>query len=313
MNQTILVWLMFVFFVSTTSVTIVQAAGPTTEVYVVKYAENGTILHETTVTYQWMEANLPVYGDGVTHYYHQGAVFEGDKWDPNETRSYKDKGAVKGTDIRDMCDLAGGMSPGDDVMIRASDGYHVEFGYTNVYEPQSRQGVMVLSWYNGEDTKVGESQGVGYPPDYYTGMRLVFFSDNSTNLEKKHVFGVWDMHECLPEASQHFYELYPSTNGLSIKWVDELRIYRGGYTGEDVGPAKSLSTRISGGEEGVGSGEDADGENGVAGGKSTDGVAGGEGDSGGAGGSTGVGSLPGFGSIPVILGLLLVAYMGRTR
>ncbi|NOR47565.1 MAG: argininosuccinate synthase [Methanosarcinaceae archaeon] len=281
MNRTIFIWLVFVFFLS---LTVVQAAGPTSEVYVVKYAANGTIIHETTVTYQWMEANLPVYGDGVTHYYHQGAVFEGDKWDQNETRNYKDKGAVKGTGIQDLCDLAGGMSTGDDVMICSPDGYHVEFSYTNVYEPLSRQGVMVLSWYNGEDTKFGESQGMGYPPDYYTGMRLVFFSDNSTNQDKKHVFGVWDMHECIPEASQHFYELYPSTDGLSIKWVDELRIYSGGYTGEEMSPTKSMSTKISGGEE--------DASNGIG---------------------TDASSIPGFDIIPAIVGLLLVTYMGRKR
>lgn len=212
-----------------------QAAEPTTSVRVVRYAEDGSVLNETAVTYQWMEANLPVYGDGVTHYHHQGPVFEGDKWDPNETANFKDRGAVKGTDIMDLCDLVGGMSPGDDVMIHAPDGYHVEFGYTNVYEPQARQGPIVLCWYNGEDTEVGERQGVGYPPDYYVGMRLVFFADD-------HVFGDWDMHECLPEKCQHFYELYPSTNGLSVKWVDEIRIYSGGYTGDAGGPAKAMPT-----------------------------------------------------------------------
>ncbi|MDG6257091.1 MAG: argininosuccinate synthase, partial [Methanomicrobiaceae archaeon] len=46
------------------------AAAATTEVHVVKYANDGTtVLAETTVDYTWMEANLPVYGDGVTHYY----------------------------------------------------------------------------------------------------------------------------------------------------------------------------------------------------------------------------------------------------
>lgn len=49
------------------------------------------------------------------------------------------------------------------------------------------------------------------------------------------------MHECLPEKCQHFYgDLYPSTNGLSVKWVDEIRIYTGGYTGDAGGPAKSM-------------------------------------------------------------------------
>jgi hypothetical protein len=47
------------------------ALAATTEVNVTKYAADGTtILNETRVTYGWMEANLAVEGDGVTHYYH---------------------------------------------------------------------------------------------------------------------------------------------------------------------------------------------------------------------------------------------------
>ena len=165
-----------------------QAAQPMTEVHLVKYASDGTtILNETTVNYTWMEKNLPVQGDGITHYYHQGPVFEGDKWDPNETTNFKDKGAVRGTNIKDLCDLVGGMSPGDEVMIHAPDGYHIEFGYANVYEPQPRQGLIVLCWHCSEDIKeIGEREG--YPPDYYTGMRLVFFADDSTNPDGDHYF-----------------------------------------------------------------------------------------------------------------------------
>ncbi|MDD2666909.1 MAG: hypothetical protein PHQ37_08020, partial [Methanocellales archaeon] len=107
----------------------VQAA--TTEVQVIKYTSNGTtILNETSVTYEWMGANLPVHGDGSTHYYCQGPVFE-DGWKevhPNETWNLeedkwnleedvnvleKDMGAVKGTDVKDLCELVGGMSEGD--------------------------------------------------------------------------------------------------------------------------------------------------------------------------------------------------------
>ena len=51
----------------------------TTEVHIVRYAaDNITVINETTVTYQWMEANLPVLGDGRNHYYHQGPVFVDD-------------------------------------------------------------------------------------------------------------------------------------------------------------------------------------------------------------------------------------------
>jgi hypothetical protein len=220
-------------------------AAPTTEVYVVKFAEDGeTVLEETTVDYHWMEENLPVYGDGVTHYYHQGPVFVDDpeeRWDVNETTNFKDHGAVRGTDIRDLCDLVGGMEPGDEVMVHAVDGYHVQFPYPNVYDPDPRQGPMVLTWYNGEDAEVGERQGVGYPPEFYAGMRLIFSADNSTNAEGLHVFGNHDMRETMPEASVHFYEIYPSTNGYTVKWVDEIRVYSGGYEGATDVPVKSLA------------------------------------------------------------------------
>ena len=87
-----------------------QAAGATSSLHIVKYDQGGTkVLSEKTVTYQWMERNLPVQGDGNTHYYLQGPVFEGDMWDPQETTNFKDKGAVKGTDIKDICELVGGM------------------------------------------------------------------------------------------------------------------------------------------------------------------------------------------------------------
>ncbi|MDD4254148.1 MAG: argininosuccinate synthase [Methanofollis sp.] len=220
-------------------------AAPTTSVHVVKFADDGTtVLNETTVDYRWMEANLPVLGDGTTHYYHQGPVFSEDKeaqWDRNETTNFKDRGAVKGTNVADLCDLVGGMQPGDEVMVKAGDGYHIEFGYKNVYEPEPRQGPIGVCWYNGEDAAVGERQGVGYPPDYHVGMRLVLFADNSTNPEGKHVFGNQDMRECFPPERLHLFDdLYPSTSGYTVKWIDEVRVYEGGYSGAKNVPVKSL-------------------------------------------------------------------------
>jgi len=226
----------------------VAYAAPTTEVHVVKYAADGaTVLNEMTISYQWMEAHLPVQGDGITHYYHQGPVFVDDKegqWDVNETTNFKDHGAVKGTDVKDLCDLVGGMQPGDEVMIKASDGYHVEFGYENVYNPLPRQGPMVVTWYNGEETSVGERHGVGYPPEFFSGMRLVFFADTSVNSEEKHVFGNHDMRVVMPADQIHlFEELYPSTNGYTVKWVDEVDIYTGGYHGTEGVLAKSMEEK----------------------------------------------------------------------
>ena len=203
-------------------------ADTTTSVHIVRYAADGTTaLNETTVTYQWMESNLPVQGDGVTHYYMQGPVFNEsmDKWDPGETTNFKDKGAVMGTDIKDLCNLVGGMAANDTVVICAIDGYCVNFSYINVYQPQDRQGPIVLSWYSVENGTLGLNQTAGYPPQYFEAMQLVFMP-KTTNAEGLYIFGDWDMQECLPEEAQHFYsDLYPSTNGLSVKWVSDIAVY----------------------------------------------------------------------------------------
>jgi hypothetical protein len=217
-------------------------AEPTTSLTITEIAPDGTtVLNSTTVDYRWLEQHLPVFGDGVTHYYHQGPVFEGDKWDPNETVNFKDRGAVKGTDVKDLCGVFGGLRPGDEALVAAADGYNVCYGYETLVHPPARQGPLVVAWYNGEDVAVGEKQGNGYPPDFYTGMRLVFFADTSTNPDRLHVFGNTDMKEALPENAQYFYnDLLPSTSGISVKWVSEVRLYRGGYHGDRHAPVKSL-------------------------------------------------------------------------
>lgn len=225
-------------------------SGATTELHLFRIAEDGTVLDEKIVDYQWMETNLPVQGDGVTHYYHQGPVFKDeieDRWDVDETANYKDRGAVKGTDVKDLCELIGGMTENDEVMITASDGYHVEYTYNTIYHPPARQGPATICWYVGEEIQgVGERQGVGYPAKdgYFLGMRLVFLADDSVNPDGLHVFGNNDMREAMPEKSVYFYEgLYPSTSGLTVKWVSEIRVYEGGYKGEKGALAKSMVTQ----------------------------------------------------------------------
>ena len=215
----------------------VMAAEPTTSVQIVKYAQDDTtVLAEETVSYQWMEDNLPVYGDGTTHYYHQGPVFEGDMWDPAEEVNLKDKGAVKGTSARDLCDLVGGMSAGDEIRFCAVDGWCTDFAYENIYEPLDRQGPIVLCWYIGEDASSGEHYGSGYPghDGYYSAMQMVFMA-KTQNAEGKYVFGNDDMRACLPEEQyQHFYEGLPSTNGLSGKWISRIEIYANEPVPSDV-------------------------------------------------------------------------------
>ncbi len=210
------------------------ASAATTQVHLIKYGpDKTTVLGEKTVTYQWMEQNLPVYGDGLTHYYHQGPVFIDDadpareeelRWNPAEDKNVeeKDMGAVKGTRLEDLCNLVGGMAPGDVVTIKASDGFSKSFAYENVYTPAARQGPMVITWYHDAE---------GYVPGYRTGMRLVFFADNSTNPQGIHAFGNYDWHESAAPEFWYYYrqgaEKYPTTTGLSIQYVSDILIYSG--------------------------------------------------------------------------------------
>jgi hypothetical protein len=209
------------------TVSLVMASNATSSVRIVKYASDDSVIAETTKTYEWLMDNLPQHGDGVTHYYHQGPIFEGDMWDPSETENLKDKGAVMGTALIDLCELVGGMSPGTEIMLKAVDGWHTEFAYENIYEPLDEQGVIALCWYNGEDALFGERYGEGYPGNYFTGMQIVFLA-GTTNENGEYVFGNTDMKVCLPdEKYQHFYEGLPSTNGLSGKWICEVAIFSG--------------------------------------------------------------------------------------
>jgi hypothetical protein len=143
------------------------------------------------------------------------------------------------------------MATNDRIRICAIDGYCINFSYQNVYQPQDRQGPIVLSWYSVEDGTLGQCQEAGYPPRYFEAMQVVFMA-KTTSPDGKYVFGNWDMHECLPEEAQHFYsELYPSTNGLSVKWISEIAIYPEGtlitsqatptLTAEDESPLKGNS------------------------------------------------------------------------
>ena len=199
----------------------VPVSAATTEIQIVKYAnDNTTILNQTTVSYTWMQANLPVLGDGVTHYYSQGPTFnESDLWDNGEWQNVesRDWGAVKGTDTKDLCNLVGGASPGDRVTLKASDGLSKTFPYEYIYTPNPRQGPMVITWYRTD---------IGYVPSYSDGMRLVMFADTSSNPWGWHVFGNADMRDCW--ATQYWYNfsgIWPSSGGDSVKYVAKIFVY----------------------------------------------------------------------------------------
>jgi len=209
------------------------ATAATTSLHIEKIAGDGTtVLSSRDVDVAWLEANLPVIGDGVTHYYHQGPVFIDDpdqateerlRWNVAEDTNVeeKDMGAVKGTAVKDLVELVGGVKPGDTVTIRAKDGFTKTFAYRNVYQPPARQGPMVITWYR---------EGEGYVPDYRTGMRLIFFADTSSNPWGIHAFGNWDWHESADPEYYYYYvqggERYPTTTGLSVQMVSAITVHQ---------------------------------------------------------------------------------------
>ncbi len=205
------------------------ARAATIFVTVTKYAADGTtVLARTTVTYQQMRDTMTVLGDGSTHYYLQGPVFFDDpdpdaeqalRWNASENTNVleKDMGALRGTNIKTLCNLVGGMSAGDELKVRSSDGWNRTFAYQNVYRYSAREGPMVLTW---------EKDGMYPDTGYGEGMRLVWFADASVNPWDVHCFGNWDWHEAAEEEYWYYYRgEYPTTTGLSGQTVSDLIIY----------------------------------------------------------------------------------------
>lgn len=217
-------------------------APPQTSLTIIKYAPNGTVLANTTVTYEWMRDNLTVQGDGTTHYYTEGPTFDpANLWDPDELcprDSLKDKGALKGTDLKDLCNLVGGAVHGDAIKVKASDGYNEIFDYENVYTPVARQGPIVICWW-----KDGQYTGA-----WSEGMLLAFFTTVGRTSDGKLLFGHQDMHDCLPESNWHWYYdnsiQYPSTHGLWIKYISEISVYSGGTEGWSVDVSGHLEDTV---------------------------------------------------------------------
>lgn len=222
-----------------------EASAATTSLTITKYAsDKTTVLDQRTVTYQELRDGqlsdgtpIPIMGDGSTRYYHQGPVFIDDpdpetqellRWNEAEDRNWdtKDMGAVKGTNVKDLCELVGGMAEGDTLQIKASDGFKKEYAYKNVYQYSDREGPMVVCWY--KDGK--------YPDSGYTdGMRLVWFAEATykegpTDVKGLpsgyyYVFGNWDWRLAAESKYWHYYNEYPTTTGLSVQNVNALVIY----------------------------------------------------------------------------------------
>ncbi len=183
---------------------------------IIKYASDGkTIESETTKTCEWMEKNLDVIGgeSGIRLRF-QGPTFDpNDLWNPEEDINLgKVDEIVRGTAIRDLCDLVGGAAEGNEIELIASDGYKAVINYTNVYTPLERQGEAFVAWW---------AERQGYVPDYRDGPRLFYNAPDG-------VFGADDMRTCLAEVYWHYYHdsgiQYPSAAGVSNKNIATIAI-----------------------------------------------------------------------------------------
>lgn len=190
-----------------------KALAATSSITVNLYNTSEELVESNTLTLNDLK-NLTVYGDDETDRYHQGPTFdEEDLWDEDEDTNLKNKGAVVGADTKDICETLTNTVPTDaEIQIKASDNYSKTFDYDDVYNPEAAQGKLIICY---------EKDGVEVP-SWSDGLQLVFFADDG-------VFGNYDMHETLDSDEWHYYYsggvLYPSTNGLSVKYIDEINIY----------------------------------------------------------------------------------------
>jgi hypothetical protein len=92
--------------------------------------------------------------DGTTAYKFEGIDFtKGDHWDQAEIYpgGYKINRTVKGTSVKDLCELVGGMGTGTEIKLVASDRYETKLGYANIYTDEltstqrERQGEAFLA------------------------------------------------------------------------------------------------------------------------------------------------------------------------
>ncbi len=130
-----------------------ETASPTLTIE--KYDTDGNIVSSEEVLWSTIWADpttYPVIGDGVTTYSFQGIVYEedGEKigqclgWDLEEkylTCNYKVSNAVKGTAVKDLTDIVGGMNTTDEIKFICSlDGWTTTLNYSNIYTPNTQTG-----------------------------------------------------------------------------------------------------------------------------------------------------------------------------
>jgi hypothetical protein len=197
---------------------VLPVSAATTSLTVTKYADNNYAqsVDSETLTVAQLQALSSVYSNGPV--YMQGPTFDSnDPWGDGG-QNMIDYYEHNGTPVSDITDLVGGMSDGDELKIQASDGFSSYFGYDNVYEPDARQGDMIVAWWDSE---------MGFVPDYTYGMRIFFYTPPETyGVADSLNLTLRDMEASFDPWYRHNYSLtWPSAKGLSAKYVQYLKIY----------------------------------------------------------------------------------------
>jgi len=219
MNRLIKTFLIATLLLIVGGLLVAPVSAATTWINTTKYADNNysSVINWTNLSWQEMNATLPkAYSNGPV--YMQGPTF--DSGDPygmagqNMILFY----GHNGTYVRNLTDLVGGMTPGDELKIQSSDSFSLYFGEDDVNTPEVNQGNLVVSWWDSE---------MGLVPGYSYGMRLFFYNPapdygvndclNLTLVEMRDNFDPW--------YRSNYSGIWPSAKGLSSKYVQYLKIY----------------------------------------------------------------------------------------
>jgi len=199
-------------------VLVLPVTAVTTSITATKYADNNysQSVDSETFDLSQLRALSSVYSNGPV--YMQGPTFDSnDPWGDGG-QNMIDYYGHNGSRVSNITDEVGGMSDGDERKVQSSDGFSLYFGYDNVYAPNSRQGDMIVAWWDSD---------YGFVPDYTYGMRLFFYTPPSTpGVADSLNLTLRDMEASFDPWYRHNYSLtWPSAKGLSAKYVQYLKIY----------------------------------------------------------------------------------------
>jgi hypothetical protein len=204
-------------------VIVLPAAAATQYVEVTKYRANNYSAVESSQNLSWtdMQSTLTnVYSNGPVYF--QGPTFNASDPYGIAGENMINYAGHNGTYVRDLADLVSGMAAGDEIAIKASDGMTRHFNYTNVYEPYNdgtyAQGDLVLAWWDSV---------YGAVPTYSEGIRLFFYNPPATyGVADSLNMTLMDMYTSMAPWYRYNYSgIWPSAKGLSVKYVNQLKIY----------------------------------------------------------------------------------------